>query len=172
MGEIMSKECKTGPARIPPPDPVAMANLYPGPRIARDDSPTPDDADVIYHDEGCPGSGQTALLEPQSGFYGCGVCKVPQGVILRAGNYITPSHNFGEMFREPGDTTFVLRVPEHSNMPILRLAAQQGLSKDMTIDLLLQGIMRMQAMLNRKAEAQATAAMQSNIILTGIDKPS
>jgi len=139
----MSTEEKTGPARIPPLDESnAMGR--------------------------CPGTGQHALLEPASGFYGCAICKTPQGVILRAGNYITPSHSFGEIHREPGDMTFVITKPEQQ-IPILVLAAQQGLSKDMVIDLLIQAVLRGQALLARKVE---THAEQPKIILTWFGKPS
>lgn len=113
----------------------------------------------------CSGSGGPALLDPASGFYGCPICKVPQGVILRAGGYLVPDHPFGEVHRERGDSTFVLRVPEHQQMPVLLLAAQQGLPKDMVIDLLAQGLMRMQAVIQ-----QERATMKQStplIVLTG-----
>ncbi len=89
----------------------------------------------------CPGVGAHAVLGPRTGFYGCPICKAPQGVILRAGGYIVPGHEFGSIHREPGDPTFVIRTPEHGNFPLLNLAAQHGLPKDMVIDLLCQGFM-------------------------------
>jgi len=112
----------------------------------------------------CPGVGNQAILEPHTGFYGCPICKAPQGVILRAGGYIVPDHSFGSIHREPGDSTFVARVPEHANFPLLNLAAQHGLPKDMVIDLLCQGFVRLQAAMQQKT---VEAKPEPKIILTG-----
>ncbi len=112
----------------------------------------------------CPGVGGHAVLEPRTGFYGCPICKAPQGVILRAGGYLVPGHEFGSIHREPGDPTFVIRTPEHSNSPLLNLAAQHGLPKDMVIDLLCQGFMRLQASMQQQATAKKP---EPKIILTG-----
>jgi hypothetical protein len=113
----------------------------------------------------CPGTGARALLDMASGFFGCPLCKVAQGVILRAGDYLTPEHNFGEMYRERTDTTFTLR-PGHEGHSVLALAASQGLPKDMVIDLLAYGVARLRAELAH-AQAAATKLEEPKIVLPG-----